>query len=114
MPLNPLRCSHVTIFHAQANTSLAMAYPFPRLGGSPQTPHFLKGMETPRRQLGQLGRIKAVIRGAAIAALTSLVLLAVIRLLSHRQLKQLDRIPFAESQLSECVTSYHYDTCLTV
>ena len=82
-----------------------MAYPLPRPSGSPQTPQFLKGMETPRRALGQAGRVKAVLRGAALAALTSLALLAATRLLSHRPLHQPDRVPYPDSPPFECVAA---------
>ncbi|KAI9812392.1 MAG: hypothetical protein M1832_000427 [Thelocarpon impressellum] len=83
-----------------------MAYPFPRFNGSPQTPQFIKGMESPRRQAGRIGRATAFVRGAAIAAFTLVVLCCTVYLMSNRPLKQLDRIPFAETQLSNYFTHF--------
>ena len=80
-----------------------MAYPFPRLG-SPQTPHFIKGMDSAGRS--PTGRpYLGYMRIVCLAVLATVALITTVRHLSARSSKQLDRIPFAESQLSEWVCS---------
>ncbi|MCJ1362936.1 hypothetical protein MMC16_002042 [Acarospora aff. strigata] len=74
-----------------------MAYPFPRLNSSPQTPQHIKGIESPRRKVshGSHRPIAAYKRLIIIIVCSTAVLILLVRSFSGKTSRQSDRIPFS-------------------
>lgn len=89
----------------QRPPSLQMAYPFPRPAGSPHTPQHIKGMSSPRSSYGRGARPPCTPTRVMLALFVSAICLSL--LLWSRGPSpslQLDRIPFPEDSVVECVS----------
>lgn len=85
-----------------------MAYPFPRIALTPQTPQYVQGVESPRNKMSRRSQT-TWIGGCRPAATIAAFLLAILLLLiyhpSSRSSKQGDRIPFSSGHVEEYVPS---------
>ncbi|KAI4183423.1 MAG: hypothetical protein L6R41_005402 [Letrouitia leprolyta] len=90
-----------------------MAYPFPRFASAPQTPRYLKGIESPSSAESRgLDKHKPHATRWILAALAAVILLILFWMRSlASQPRQTDRIPFTHMDVDELVT-YHPDLIL--
>jgi len=89
-----------------------MAYPFPRFGGSPQTPQHVKGIESPRNRMSHSsnGSIAAYKRLIIITVVCTALFLCIINPFSSKPSKQSDRIPFSHELIDECALPKTFTT----
>ncbi|KAI9848247.1 MAG: hypothetical protein M1838_000603 [Thelocarpon superellum] len=78
-----------------------MAYPFTRHHGSPKTPDFIKGFELSSRKAPHPRPKMGYVRFLCIFLVTIVALFLTLHPWLHRPSTQLDRIPFAESQITD-------------
>ncbi|KAA6414693.1 MAG: hypothetical protein FRX48_01443 [Lasallia pustulata] len=81
-----------------------MAYPFPRIALTPQTPQYVQGIESPRNKMArrpQPGWIGGYKSTAILAAFVVAVLLWLVNSSSLRSRKQADRIPISPSHAKD-------------
>lgn len=90
--------------HSHSRLLVAMAYPFPRIALTPQTPQYVQGIESPRNKMSRRSQTSSVggyRRAATIAAFLVAILLWLIYLSSSRSPKQADRVPFSPDHVEE-------------
>ncbi|KAI9820672.1 MAG: hypothetical protein M1827_005041 [Pycnora praestabilis] len=94
-----------------------MAYPFPRSGGSPETPQHLKGMDSSRSKIhrNEINSAPRFMRSAFLVIVAIATLILIFSTFSKRSSRQLDGIPSPKDQFLDYFSHYegHQDCGIT-